>query len=105
MPEAIKPQWFHILLALSDRDLHGYGIQRAVKELSDGTMMLWPAMLYRSLDGLRKRGWIEEAPEPEGVTDERCQFYRLTPAGRIRLKAETERMAQLVALARSRVQG
>ena len=27
IPRPMKPQWFHILLALSDGDLHGFGIQ------------------------------------------------------------------------------
>jgi hypothetical protein len=38
IPRPMKPQWFHILLALSDGDLHGFGIQRAVLERTDGHM-------------------------------------------------------------------
>ena len=29
-PKSLKAAHFHILLALSERDLHGFGIQRAV---------------------------------------------------------------------------
>jgi DNA-binding PadR family transcriptional regulator len=36
----LKPQWFQILLALSTQDRHGYGIQRAVLEQTEGHMRL-----------------------------------------------------------------
>ncbi len=32
----LKKAWFHILLALSDSDLHGSGIAREVETLSQG---------------------------------------------------------------------
>lgn len=90
----MKPQWFHILLALSERELHGYGIQRAVLDRTDGDMRLWPAMLYRSLSTLEEAGLIAsvEAPEDE-PDDERRQYYALTAAGRERLREEADRLA------------
>ena len=45
----MKLQWFHILLALAEDDMHGFGIQRAVMDRTGGEIRLWPAMLYRSL--------------------------------------------------------
>jgi DNA-binding PadR family transcriptional regulator len=98
----IKLQWFHILLALADGELHGYGIQRAVLERTGGSMRLWPAMLYRSLATLTEAGLIESVETPAGdIPDERRQYYCLTPAGRRRLRAETELMAGWVDAARS----
>lgn len=98
----MKLQWFHILLALADGDLHGYGIQRVVLERTDGQMRLWPAMLYRSLATLADAGLIESTGAPEGDgPDERRQYYALTAAGRRRLQAETELMAAWVDVARS----
>jgi DNA-binding PadR family transcriptional regulator len=95
IPRPIKPQWFQILLALSASDLHGYGIQRAVLEQTDGNVRLWPAMLYRSLAKLEAAGLIEESPAPnEEPEDERRRYYALTEEGRIRLKEEAEMLAR-----------
>jgi DNA-binding PadR family transcriptional regulator len=98
----MKPQWFHMLLALSEGDLHGFGIQRAVLERTDGHMRLWPAMLYRSLNRLEAEGLIRQIPAPETQPeDERRQYYSLTRDGRTRLAEEAEMLAQWAAAARS----
>ena len=97
----LKPQWFHILLALSDEARHGSGIVRSVLEQTDGKLRLWPATLYGSLDDLAGRGWIEELTEAEGRPEgesEKKRFYRITPDGGRLLAAEADR---LQALARS----
>lgn len=97
----LKPQYFQILLALSARDLHGYGIQRAVLEQTDDGMRLWPAMLYRSLAKLEESGLIEPAPTPDDEPeDERRRYYGLTVKGREWLRAEGELMARWVSAAR-----
>ena len=97
----MKPQWFQILLALGTRELHGYGIQRAVLEQTDGDMTLWPAMLYRSLATLEEAKLIARADAPaDEPDDERRQYYRITAAGRLRLRDETELMARWVEAAR-----
>lgn len=101
IPRPMKPQWFHILLALAGKELHGYAIQRAVLEQTDGEMRLWPAMLYRSLATLEQEKLIARAdPPPDEPEDERRQYYRLTPAGRLRLREETQLLARWVEAAR-----
>lgn len=98
----MKLQWFHILLALAGGARHGYGIQRAVLERTDGALRLWPAMLYRSLATLAEAGLIEEIDTPSSKDpDERRQYYRLTGAGRARLRVETDLMSEWVDAARS----
>ena len=91
----LKTTYFHVLLALSDRDLHGYAIQRAVLDQTEGGMRLWPAMLYRSLGKLEEGGLIRqiEAPADE-AEDERRHYYALTAEGRERLRVEGESMAR-----------
>ena len=99
----MKHQWFHILLALAERDLHGFGIQRAVLERTEGKIHLWPAMLYRSLRTLTDEGLIREAAWPEEEPeDERRQYYSLTPEGRGRLNEEADLLAGWVEAARTR---
>ena len=102
----MKNRVYLILLALADSDLHGLGIARAVQQLSDGQTRLWPASLYRTLDELADTGLIEELDDPRrrpADESEKKRFYRLTRAGRRALAAETDRLAELVRVARSRL--
>lgn len=102
----MKPRIYLILLALADADLHGLGIARAVEELSDGGVRLWPATLYGTLDDLVATGWIEELHDPRhrpAEESEKKRFYRLTRAGSRALSAETDRLGTLVKVARSRL--
>ena len=51
-PEAwlpLTPAMFHILLALADKDRHGYEIMREVDERSEGKVRLGPGTLYGSI--------------------------------------------------------
>jgi DNA-binding PadR family transcriptional regulator len=102
----MKNRVYLILLALAGSDLHGLGIARAVEELSDGQTRLWPASLYGTLDELTESGWIEELADPRtrpADESEKKRFYRLTRAGQRALAAETERLAALIKVAKSRL--
>ena len=101
IPRPLKPQYFQILLALSQRDLHGYAIQRAVLEQTDEQVRLWPAMLYRSLAKLEQEELIRQAPAPaEEPEDERRTYYAVTDVGRGRLKEEAKMLARWASAAR-----
>ena len=104
MPEALKPQWFQILLALAGRPLHGTAIMEEVLERTRGEMKLWPATLYGSLRDLEERGWIRETDPPEDAPGEggRRRFYAVTEPGRGVLAAEADRLAHYLAVARER---
>ena len=95
-----------MLLALAERDLHGSGIAKTVKEQSRGEVVLWPVTLYGSLAELEEAGLIESLRErgahPDGES-ERRRFYRLTRGGKLALVAETKRMAALVTVAQRRL--
>jgi len=95
---------FHILLALADKDRHGYEIMREVDERTDGKMRLGPGTLYGSIKRMLGDGLIEELderPDPE-LDDERRRYYRLTDFGRRVAIAEAERLEKLVKSARSK---
>jgi DNA-binding PadR family transcriptional regulator len=101
----LKPQWFQILLALSHVPSHGADIVRSVLEQTGGSMHLWPATLYGSLDDLAAAGWIEEVSgetRPEGVS-EKMRIYRLTAPGASVLAAEAHRLQAMGALALARL--
>ena len=101
----MKNRVYLILLALAEADLHGLGIARAVQDLSDGRTRLWPASLYGTLEELSESGLIEELDDPRRPADEsdKKRFYRLTRAGHRALAAETDRLATLVRIARTRL--
>ncbi len=95
---------FHILLSLADQDRHGYGIMREVAEHTGGRIRLGPGTLYSSLQSLLGEGLIEELePRPdEDLGDERRRYYRLTAAGRKLARAEADRLADLLRIAREK---
>jgi DNA-binding PadR family transcriptional regulator len=103
-PPALKPQWFQILLALADQDLHGYAIMKDVLERTGGRMRLWPGMLYGSLKRMVAARMIEEI-EPSSLANEDDvdrRFYRITRLGKRSLAEEASRMAEYVAVARDK---
>jgi DNA-binding PadR family transcriptional regulator len=102
-PRALKPHWFHILVALAEGERHGSAIVRAVLEQTDGALRLWPVMLQTALQQMTEEDLIEplEAP-PEGES-ERRRYYRLTRAGRKAAADEADRLAKLARHARAKL--
>jgi DNA-binding PadR family transcriptional regulator len=95
---------FHILLALAGKELHGYGIMKEVSQATENKLRLGPGTLYGAIKRLLQGGLIEqssERPDPD-QDDERRIYYRLTDFGQRVLSAETNRMAQLVGMAKAR---
>lgn len=93
----LKPDLFHILLALSEQELHGYAIMKAVEKATDGQIVLDPSPLYRRLKRLVDLGIVVESGK-RSVTesdDERRRYYRLTPFGRRVLVADAARLVAL----------
>lgn len=100
----LRPSVFHILLALSDGDLHGYGIMQEVAEHTAGQIKLGPGTLYGAIKRLLNDRLIVEAderPDPE-LDDERRRYYRLTDFGNRVLKAEVRRISKMVSVAQSK---
>lgn len=93
---------FHILLALADGEKHGYAIMREVADDTGEKVRLGPGTLYGSIQTLLDAGYVAESGERADAGDERRRYYRLSGAGRSALKAETERLVELLRLARSK---
>jgi DNA-binding PadR family transcriptional regulator len=96
---ALSPQQFHILLALTDEDRHGYGIILEVADRTGGAVRLGTGPLYTAISRLAATGLIEETSRRDR-DDERRRYYRLTTAGREALKADASRLEALVTQAR-----
>lgn len=99
----LKEHWLQILLALAAGDRHGLDIMRQVAEATGGHVRLWPGKLYGSLRRLQERGWTRETDGAERSNrGGNPRYYRLTGAGRDRLRRELERLESIVERARER---
>lgn len=92
----------HILLALSESDLHGYGIMQSVKRQSEGDYRLGPGTLYANLDRLLSTGLVGETERKLKGGNTRRE-YCLTPGGERVLRLEVRRLRQVVNVARTRL--
>jgi DNA-binding PadR family transcriptional regulator len=94
---------FHILIALADRDRHGYSIMQDVAARTRGKVQLSAGTLYSSIRRMLEQGLIDElteSPDPSS-TDERRRYYRLTRFGKRVAAAEVERLNALLQQARA----
>lgn len=84
-----------ILKAVSLGERHGYGVLLRIQQMSQGAFEIEQGALYPALYRLeRQRLLAGEWGTSEN--NRRAKFYRLTPAGRARLRAETEDWNRLV---------
>jgi len=90
---------FHILLALADGPLHGYGIMQAVELSASSEPPMGPGTIYGSLQRMEEAGLVKELATR---TDDRRRVFALQPAGRRALALEAERLARLAALVREK---
>ena len=98
-PTPLTPAVFHILLALADGPLHGYGIMQAVEATAGSDPPMGPGTIYGSLQRMEEAGLVREAA---GRGDDRRRVFMLLPAGRRALAQEAERLSRLAALVRGR---
>ena len=89
---------FHILVALSAGERHGYGIIQDIEAATEGRLRLSAGTLYRTIQRLVEQGLICE-PEPQ--LGSRRRYYRITPLGTAVARADAARLAELVGLAQN----
>lgn len=100
--QPLTPAVFHILLGLADGEKHGYAIMKDVEAQSGGQIKMGPGTLYGSIKRMLAAGLIEESvqrPDP-AMDDERRRYYRLTGLGEKVVLSESQRLAELVKVAR-----
>ena len=92
---------FHMLLALSEGERHGYFLKREILRRTGGKLNLGSGALYGSIGRMLEQGLIEESgdrPDPH-LDDQRRRYYRITTLGRRVAQAEAVRLQKLVRLA------
>ena len=78
-----------ILKALRAGAKHGYGIVEHLRVASDDVLMIGESALYPALQRLLLNGWVK-AEWGTSENNRRAKYYKLTAAGRKRLREETE---------------
>ncbi len=67
--------------------MHGYAVSRWIRERTEGTIEIEDAPLYKALHRLERAGAVS-AEWGLSENNRRARYYRLTAAGRQRLKSE-----------------
>jgi DNA-binding PadR family transcriptional regulator len=100
----LTPAVFHILLALSSGERHGYGIMKQVEADTQGKVSMGNGTLYGSLKRMLDAGLVRESDkrvDPE-MDDERRIYYQITGVGAKALAAELDRYKRIVTLAQEK---
>lgn len=84
-----------VLRTLLFGPLHGYAIARAIRDGSGTALDIEFGSLYPALKRLELKGWISAKWETSGH-NRRVKVYRLTPAGRRRLRQEKSEWTRFV---------
>lgn len=90
-----------ILKAVSLKPLHGYGVLQRIRQISRDAIEIPQGSLYPALYRLEHHDLIT-AEWGQSENNRRAKYYRLTAAGRRRLRDETDgwnRLASAIAAA------
>ncbi len=96
----LREPTFFVLTALLPAPLHGYGIIKAVEEMSGGRVRLRAGTLYAALERLENEGCVVLDREEKSEGGPPRRYYRLTPAGVALLEDEGRRLADNAKLVR-----
>ncbi len=91
----LSPLDFQVLLILSDRALHGYGIVKASEDKA-GKPTIELGSLYRIISRMMQRGWVEDCPIAQPDTKRKRRYYQATALGRRVARAEAQRLRTLL---------
>ena len=75
--------------------MHGYGIARFIKSLSNDVLQVEEGSLYPALQRLLLKGLLK-AEWGQSENNRRARFYRLTPLGRKELQREAADFERLL---------
>jgi PadR family transcriptional regulator, regulatory protein PadR len=76
-----------ILKTLTWGPQHGYAIASAIKQSTEGALLVEEGALYPALYRMEAKGWIE-AEWGLSSNNRRAKYYRLTTEGRKHFKSE-----------------
>ena len=85
-----------ILKAVSLGPLHGYGVLLRIGQVSGGALLVEQGALYPALFRLERQKLLD-AEWGVSENNRRAKFYKLTPAGRKRLREDEDSWNRLAA--------
>jgi PadR family transcriptional regulator, regulatory protein PadR len=86
-----------ILKAVSLGELHGYGVLLRIEQMTGNALAIEQGALYPALYRLERQGLLD-TEWGASEHNRRAKFYRLTAAGRRRLKDETNDWNRIVSI-------
>ena len=90
---ALKRIEFLILAVVRTGPLHGYGVVQEISRRTGGVINVRAGSLYRVLDRLLRRGFLELSDGPP--SDDHRIDYRITVAGEAAVRREAELLASI----------
>lgn len=98
-PAGILPGTLDLLIlkAVSLGQRHGYGVLLRVQQMTQGSLLVEQGALYPALYRLERQGLLD-AEWGTSENNRRAKFYRLTPAGRRRLREQTDGWNRMVGI-------
>lgn len=99
---ALNDQRFHILVALANGPMHGYGVAEEICLITDGALSPRAGSLYHALDKLVDQQLVEV--DREEVVDSRMRrYYKLTGLGSETLSTEARQRQHSATVALDRL--
>jgi PadR family transcriptional regulator, regulatory protein PadR len=98
-PAGILPGTLDLLIlkAVSLGQLHGYGILLRVQQMTQGGLAVEQGALYPALYRLERQGMLA-ADWGTSDNNRRAKYYKLTAAGRRRLREQTDGWNRMVGI-------
>ncbi len=98
-PSGVLPGTLDLLIlkAVSLGQLHGYGVLLRVQQMTQGGLAVEQGALYPALYRLERQGLLDTE---WGTSDNnrRAKYYKLTAAGRKRLREQTDGWNRMVGI-------
>jgi PadR family transcriptional regulator, regulatory protein PadR len=85
-----------ILHSLRLKPMHGYGLVKHIRQISDDLLQVEEGSLYPALQRMLREGWLKSE---EGISAKGrpTRIYRLTTSGRRRLEQEVSSFEKMFA--------
>lgn len=84
-----------VLQGLAQKPIHGYGLKKAVEDLTNGEVKLSLATLYDTLHRLLDNGLIRRLPDEE-VEGRLRRSYHVTPNGEAAVAEKNRMLSQML---------
>lgn len=87
-----------LILKTLDRNsepMHGYGIARYIKQISNDVLTVEEGSLYPALQRLKVKGWVK-TEWGQSENNRRARYYHLTAAGKKQLTREAQEFEKVL---------